>query len=157
MGKQGQEKINLIIPAILLVLAIALSVVIYYVSDFYSSVVGPDEVEEITKPTSMNSKLSILEQKEALKVCSEKVTINQKDWCYLDIAKNNFVDSCENIAQDHFKNYCMAIIKSSSTYCDEIIQTSVKNACYIAVAQNTKNENLCKKTTREEYCLSLVA
>jgi hypothetical protein len=81
-------------------------------------------------------------------------TVNnvENDWCYLNLAKTRKADYCNNIHNPDLKSYCRSIIKNDKTFCQDIDNLLVKDACFISLAVENKDKSFCLSTTKRVYC-----
>lgn len=159
MQKKGQQRVNLFFPILIILVLGAVGVVIYYVTGAFNVQTADKELrndmQRLNKPDI--EELSDTEQQQKINECKTTPSAHQKDWCYLELAKNYDIDACNDIIQIDFKSYCNAIITGETSSCKDIATGSIKDACYISLAQLTLNPSLCKQTSRVEYCKSLVS
>lgn len=84
----------------------------------------------------------------------------------LAIVQNNY-SLCETITSEWERNDCYHSINmvlknvlgeglKDATVCSSITKDSERSYCFFHVAKNTKDKELCDKTTRKEYCLGLI-
>ncbi len=154
MSKKDGEKVNIVVLLLILISVATLGIVFFYVAKFAGSAQNANETESIKVSEKVYSQEEI-DVKSA--ECDSIGNLNQKDWCLLDLAKEYHVDKCSDMTQPQFKSYCTAIMTKNEKMCEDILTQTVKDACYISLAQITGKERLCKKTSREEFCLSLVS
>jgi hypothetical protein len=76
----------------------------------------------------------------------------QRDWCYLDLAKKQRIDFCKNIFDDDLNKYCTGFIYKDEETCSKISNTLIKDACFISLAIEDNNRNLCVSTSKPAYC-----
>lgn len=156
MSRKDGEKVNVIVLLLILISIATLGIVFFYIAKFAGPIQGG--VVSETETNSIEKVVYTQEETDTKNAeCSAIGNINQKDWCLLDLAKEYSVDRCSEIEQPQFKSYCTAIITQNDKECEDIIAQNVKDACYISLAQETGKEKLCKKTSREEFCLSLIS
>jgi hypothetical protein len=159
MRKKGQERANLFIPILILAVFIAVGVVVYYLARNTDIPTAGDELRNdmATLNTAIIEELTPEEEQEQIQECNLKASTHQKDWCYLELAKDNRIDVCEMIVQVDFKSYCTAVITTDASECDSIATGSIKDACYISIAQLRLDRSICKKTSRQAYCETLIS
>ena len=152
MKKDG-ETINLLIPILIIGFLVAVGIIAYYTVQ-YSGFSLSNENKEIEEKKVTS--LSLEESAEKQKECNLKLNINQRDWCYLNLAKTHFIETCNKIIQGNFKSYCNAIIYSDENYCKDIVNIPLKDSCYISIARSEQNKKICKYAERKDYCESLI-
>ncbi len=150
MENQAQERINLFIPIVLIIFLVSIFIVFNYMRgerDIESPVLE-SLVEEIPE-------LTVAEIERKLEECKISRTIQQQDWCKLNLARSYRIDTCSEIVNTDSKYFCEAIIEKNVRKCDSIFANSLQDSCYITLATIVRDVSICRRSEREEFCRSL--
>ena len=150
MSTHAQENVNLFIPLILVIFVGSIVTIGVYLAS--------NSQRETSDTRYIQQEVPELDSREIsqrIDKCTQESSIQQKDWCYLEIAKNYERNVCDRISQDNFNLYCRAIIRSSPGLCKSIGVDPMRDACYISLAQKMQDKSLCDETQRESFCKAL--
>ncbi len=110
-------------------------------SSFYESLFGEPTASPSPSPTSTVS----LSPSPAANQTSSVEKINKA------------LSVCQEIKNDESKNYCIAIVNSQSSICENKPEGGVRDACFLSFAQQNKDISLCGKTSYNDFCSAVVA
>lgn len=153
-GTLRNGKVSLLVP-LLLFFAVGTFIVIL---SYYST---PDEYRlldfDFANITIAVTELSSLQQESLIQNCfDENPNVQQRDWCYMNLAREYRIDACDDIIQTDHSRFCKSIIDARPSKCLEISSTSLRESCFIVMAQLLKEPSICEFTDRQEYCLSTI-
>ncbi|MFP4117365.1 MAG: hypothetical protein ACLFTR_00420 [Candidatus Woesearchaeota archaeon] len=152
MSSVAMLPMKVLIP-LLFVLAVG-SVV--FLVDYYAGEGDPYlEEHEAGEVTMDVPEISKREADSRTESCFEDHSgVQQRDWCYLNLAKEYRIDACEEIIQKDYEKFCQSIIDATPSACSEIDSSSLEESCLIVMAQLLEDSSLCDETSRKEYCVS---
>lgn len=150
MEGQAQERVNLFIPIIIIIFIVSIFIVVNYIRGDVSTEYSlreelREEVPELT--------LAEIEQK--LSECTSGRTVQQQDWCNLNLARTYRINSCSSIVNQDSQMFCEAIIEKDVKKCDQIYANSLQDGCYITLATIVRDASICRKSGRRDFCNSL--
>lgn len=154
MESQAQERVNLFVPVIIIIFIVSIFIVFNYIRGDIS--VDESLRREIREEIRQEiPELTLAEIEEKILECTVGRTVQQQDWCNLNLARNYRINSCNVIVNQDSKRFCEAIIEEDVQKCDLIFANSVQDGCYITMATIIRDISICRKSGREEFCNSL--
>ncbi len=147
---EGRMRLVLLLMLVLAIGSVAMLVNHYssdsYLDDYESSEFSMDVPD-----------LSTREAERKIQDCfEENPGVPQRDWCYLNLARKYRIDACSDIIQEDHSTFCRSVVDADPSICTDISSNSMRDSCFIAMAQLSGDPSLCDSSDRPDYCLSLI-
>ncbi len=148
MGTTASGGLSFLLFILIFFTIVSVSTIVFYSYDVEIDIGGEQTI-------SFGSELSRREIQRKIDTCDDENTLEQqRDWCYLNLAREHRIDACDLIISSDHARFCVSVVNLDIEKCDSIGSAQLRDSCVMTLAKIFDDESLCEDVSRTEHCLS---